>query len=92
MHAGFFDVFHDSAENHVRSIGQRIHIDFRSFLEELIDQHGPRRPHQRRLRDVILHRVHVVRDHHGAPAKHVAGPHEHGQANFSRHASRFLRH
>ena len=91
MDSSFLDVLHDSADDHVCSISQRIYIDFCGFFEELIDQDGPRGPHERRLRNVILNRVHVVGDHHRASAKHVARPHQHWQSDFSGDARSFLR-
>ncbi len=91
MHAGFFNVLHDSADDHVGSVGQRVHIDFRGFLKELIDQHRFRRAHQCGLGDVILHGVHVIGNHHGAATEHIARPDQDRQADFAGHAGRFFR-
>ncbi len=72
------------------AVGERVDVHFRGFLEELIDQHRPRRAHQRSLRDVFLHGVHVVGDDHGAAAQHVAGAHQHRQADLAGDASGFF--
>ena len=91
MDAGLFDVLHDPADDHVGPVGQRIHVHFGGFFQELIDQHGSRRTHQRRLRHIFLHGVDVVRDHHRTPAQHVTGTHQHRHTNLARHARRFFR-
>ncbi len=91
MHAGLLDVFHNSADHHVGAVGQRIDIDFRRFFQKLIDQHGTRRAHHRRLRHVFLHGVHVVRDDHRAPAKHVARPHQDRHADLTSNTRCFFR-
>ena len=91
VHAGFFDVLHDAADDHAVAVGKRVHVDFGRFFQELIDEHGARGSHQRGLRDVLLHGVDVVRDDHGAATEHVAGANEHRQADFARHARGFFR-
>ena len=90
MHAGLFDVFHDPADHHHLAVGQSVHVHFRGFLEELIDQHRTRGTHQRRLRHVILHRLQIVGDDHGAPAQNVAGPHQHRQTDLLGNANGLL--
>jgi hypothetical protein len=37
--ARLFDVLHDAADGHVLAIAQCIHIDFKSVVEKMIDQH-----------------------------------------------------
>ncbi len=91
MHTRFLDVFHNPADDHVGTVSQRVHIDFRSFFQKLIDQHGTRRPHHGRLRHIFLHGVHVIRDDHRTSAQHVTWPYENWQPNFSGHARRFFR-
>ena len=91
MHAGLLDVLHNAADHDGFAIRQSIHIHFDRFLEELIDQHRPRGPQQRGLRHVLLHRLQIVSDYHGAPAKHVAGPHQYWQADLFGHTCGFLR-
>src|SRR2546422_4462948 len=38
--------------SYVRAVGQRVHVHLGSGFQELVDQHWPRRAHQRRLRHV----------------------------------------
>ena len=90
MHAGFFDVLHDAADNHIRAVGERVHVHFRGFFKELVDQHGARRAHQSGLRHVVLHGVDVIGDDHGTAAEHVARAHQHRQTNFPGYTRGFL--
>src|SRR5712664_363118 len=92
MHAGFFDVLHDAADDYIGSVGEGIHVHFRGFFQELVNEHGPSRAHQRGLRDIFLHRVHVVGNHHGAAAEDITRAHENRQTNLSRNARGFFRH
>ena len=39
VNAGFFDVLHDSADDDVFAVGERVHVDFDRVFEEVIDQH-----------------------------------------------------
>ncbi len=39
MNAGFFDVLHDSADDDVFAVGERVDIDFNRVFEKVIDQH-----------------------------------------------------
>ena len=59
-------------QDHVFAIGQRVHIHFRRVFQELVDQDRSLwircRPHQRSLRNVFLHRLEIVRNHHCASA------------------------
>ena len=89
--AGLFDVFHDAADDHIFAVGERIDVDFGGFLEELVDQNGPRRAHQRGPRDIFLHRVEIVGDDHGAATQHVTGAHQDGQSDLARRRARPLR-
>ena len=91
MHACFFNVLHDAADDDLGAVGERVHVHFGRFFEELIDQNGARRPHQGGLRDVILHRVDVVRDDHGAATEHITRAHQHRQADFAGHARSLFR-
>ncbi len=91
MHAGFFDVLHDAADDHAVAVGEGVHINFGGLFEELIDEHGASRAHQRGLRDVFLHGVGVVSDDHCTSAENVAGADEYRQANFAREARGFFR-
>src|SRR5579859_13295 len=91
VHAGFFDVLHDAANDHIGAVGEGVHVHFRRFFEELINQHGPSRPHQRRLSDIALYCVDVIRDNHGPAAKYVTRAHQYGQADLRGHARGFFR-
>ena len=92
MHAGFFDVFHDAADDNVLAVGEGIDVDFGGFFEELVNQDWARGAHHGGLCDVFLHGVDVVGDDHGAAAEDVARTDEHGQPNFAGNAGGFFRH
>src|SRR5580692_7938988 len=91
VHPGFFDVLHDAANDDIFPVGESIDIDFRGFFEKLINQNRPRGAHHRGLCDVLLHRVYVVGDDHGAPAENVAWADKNRHADFGGNARRFFR-
>ena len=45
VHASFFDVLHDSADDDSMAVGERVNVNFGGFFEELIDQHRTRGAH-----------------------------------------------
>src|SRR6266446_3650519 len=92
MHAGFFNVLHDAADDHVGSVGEGIHVHFRGFLEELINEHRPGRTHEGGLRDIFLNGVHVVGNHHRTTTQDVAWAPENRQTDFPGDARSFFRH
>ena len=92
MHAGLFDVFHDAANHHIVAVGDGVHVHFGRFFQELIDQHGTRRTHQRRLRHIFLNGIQIVGDHHGAPAQNVTRAHQDREANIRGDPRGFFRH
>jgi len=91
VHAGFLDVFHNAADDDVGAVGESVNVYLRGFFQELIDQHGFCRAHQRGLRDVLLHGVYIVGDDHGAAAQDVTGANQNWQADFSGYARGFFR-
>ncbi len=74
------------------AVRERVHVYFGRLFQELIDQYRPRRAHERCLRDIFLHSVHVIGDHHGAATQHVTRPHQHRQTNFGGNARRLFGH
>ena len=84
MHAGFFDVLHDAADDHFGAVGEGVDVDFGGFFQKLIDEHGTRGTHHGGLRYVFLHGIDVVGDDHRPAAENVAGANQHGQADFAR--------
>ena len=68
-----------------------VRINLGRFFQELIDEHGSRWPHHCCLRYVLLHGVHVVRNDHRSPAKHVTRPHQNRHADLAGHTRRFFR-
>ncbi len=92
MHARFLDVLHDARDQHVAIlIGERIHIHFGGVFEKPVDQHRPLLREDHRLVHVAADHLFVVGDHHGAPAQHVAGPHQHRIAEAASHRAGFFR-
>ena len=73
------------------AIGQGVNVNFSRFFQKLIDEHRPRRAHQRGLRDVFLHGVCVVGDYHGATAEYVTRTHQNRQSDFARQTRGFFR-
>ena len=84
MNSSLLDVLHNSADDHVFAIRQSVDVDFDGVFEEVIDEYRP----VVRVFDGFLHVAHdgllVISDDHGAPAKHVGGPHQHRKANAFR--------
>ena len=86
VHAGFFDVLHDAGDQHgAGGIGKRVDVHFGGVFQEPVDQHRAVLREDHRLLHVAAHGVFVVGDHHGAPAQHVAGAHQHREADGARH-------
>ncbi len=81
MNAGFFDVLHDSADDHVFAVGERVDIDLGGRFEEVVDEHRPLLRVFDRFFHVAVDGVVVVSDDHGASAEHIGGAHEHGIAD-----------
>ena len=90
VNAGFFDVLHDAADDHVFAVRKRVHVHFDRVFEEVIDQHRP----VLRILDRFLHvaddHLFVVGDHHGASAEHIRRPHQHRISNSVRALDRFF--
>src|SRR5260370_30439257 len=80
--AGFFNVLHDSADDHVVAVGERVNINFDRVFKEVVDEHGA----VLRIFDGFFHVADdgffVVGDDHGASAKHIRRTHENGIADF----------
>ena len=91
MHARLFDVLHDACDQHVFAIRERIHVHFRGVFQKPVDQHRAILREGHRLAHVFAHGVFVVGDHHGAPAQHIAGPHQHGIPDPPRDGACLLR-
>ena len=71
MDAGLLDVLHDAADEHLRSITDRVDVDLDRVLDEAIDQHRVGRVKPGGLLHVgDEHRL-LVDDLHAAPAQHV---------------------
>ncbi len=86
MDAGFFDVFHHPADEHLAGrVAQRVDVDFDGVFEEAVDQHGALGRQAALLAQAAepSQLVHgraqcglVVDDRHGPSTKDVAGPYE----------------
>ena len=85
VHAGLLDVLHDAGDQHVVAVGQRVHVHFGGVFQEAVDQHRALLREGDGLAHVLADRLLVVGDHHGAPAQHVAGPHQHRVADARGH-------
>lgn len=91
MHAGFFDVFHQPADQHVAVlVGNDVHVHFHRVVEEAVQQH-------RRIVGDLDRVTHIARqvgfavdDFHRAAAQHVARAHHQRIADFARQHQGFL--
>ena len=90
MHAGFLDVLHDAGDQHVGAVAERVHVHFGGVIQEAVHQHGAVLREGHRLAHVLAHHLLVVGDHHGAPAQHIAGTHQHRIADARGHRAGFL--
>ena len=98
MDAGFFDVLHHTADEHLTGlVANRINVDFGRILQEAIDEHrtAGRQPALATERAEALHLRHclrefgvVVHDAHRSTTKHVTGSHEHRITGLRRHRTR----
>ena len=66
MDAGFFNVLHDSADDDIFAVGERIHVNFYRVFEEVIDEHRAVLRVLDRFFHVACDGLFVVGDNHGA--------------------------
>ena len=90
MDSCFFDVLHDSADDHVLTVRKRIDIDFDCAFQEVVDQHRAFLGILDRLFHVADDTLVVVRNHHGPSAKHIGRPHQHRVAHAPRSCDRLF--
>ena len=88
MNAGLLDVFHDSADEHVATIADRIDVDFDRIIQESIEQHRTLVRDLHRIGHVGAQIVFVEDDFHGASTKHVGWAHDQGEAHLTRERQR----
>ena len=60
MDTGFFDVFHDAADDDVGAVGESVHVHFDGVFQETINQDGAGRAHEGGLGDVVLNGLQIV--------------------------------
>ena len=82
MDAGFLDVLHDPADEHVLAVGERVDVDLDGVGEVRVDQHRRLARHHHRLGDVAVELRRVVDDLHGAAAEHVRRADDHREADL----------
>src|SRR5215472_14278434 len=95
MYAGLFDVLHDSGDDHIFAIGDRIDVHFRRIFEELIDEDWTLRIREaaelRGLHNVLLNSFQIVGNNDRAPTENVARTHEYRKTNLRCDGDRFGR-
>ena len=91
VHARLLDVLHDPADDDVLAVVDRVHVELRGVVQELIDEPRGGGRGLDRLPHVLGELRVRVDDLHGAAAEHVARPHEHGVADTSRRLERLVR-
>ena len=84
MNAGLFDVFHDSADDHVGSVADAIDINFNCVVEKPVQQDGRLLRDLHGLSHVALEVLVAVHDLHRAATEHIAGAHHKRVADFLR--------
>ena len=94
VHAGFFDVFHHSADQHLTGVvADGVDIDLGRVLQESVNQNGTLRRQatlatQRPEPGELCHRagqmIAIVDDLHRPAAEHVARADQHGKADTVR--------
>ena len=81
VHARLFDVLHDAAdEGAPLGVTQTIYVTFDGVVQKTIEQHGGVIGDFDRFAHVAFQVTLLMHDFHGAPAQHVTGAHEHGEA------------
>ena len=84
VNSSFFDMLHDSADDDVLAIRERIYVNFDRVLKKVVDKDGA----VVRVLDCLFHVVDdtlfIVGDHHGAATEHIRWPHEHGISDTPR--------
>ena len=88
MHAGFFDVFHDTANQNFLAIRNGVHIHFNRIIQKPVQQNR----HALRENFCVLNccahiafEVGLRMDNlHRAPTQYVTGAHHQGIADFQR--------
>ena len=91
MHAGFLDVLHDAADQHVAfGVGDDVDVDFAGMIEEAVEQHRRGFGDAHGLADVARKIGVVVHDLHRAAAEHVARAHDERIADLARERERFV--
>ncbi len=90
MYASLFDVLHDPANHNVFTVRQRVDVDFNRVFQKVIDQHRAVVRILHRFFHVANDRFFVVGNHHGASAKHIRRPHQHGISDPTRAINRFV--
>ena len=81
MDARFLDMLHDSADDYVFAVGERVYVYFNCVFEEMIDEHRA----VLRILDCLFHvaddSFFIVGNDHGASAENVGGTHQHWVSN-----------
>ena len=84
MNSGFFDVFHDSADDCDLAVRNRINVNFDCVFQKLVDQNRLVRRNINSLGHVRLQRLLVVTNHHRTATKNIAGANKNRIADSSR--------
>ena len=81
MDARFFDVLHDTGNDDVGPVADRIDIDFDRVFEKFVDQDRLTLSNDKRFGNKLFELRRVVADFHRPTAKHKARPHEERKAD-----------
>ncbi len=88
MDARLLDVLQDAADHRPFAVGDEVDVELGRVLEVAVDQDRVAARDLGGERHELLDRLLVVADRHGAPAEHVARPHEYRVAEPARHGER----
>ncbi len=85
MDAALLDVLEHRTHVAALAVGERIHVELNSVLEEGVEVDGAVGRDERCLRHIRHEVLVVVDDRHAAAAQHVARPHDEGIPHAARH-------
>ncbi len=90
MDPRFLDVLHDRADQHLLAVRDRVNVDLRGLVQELIDEHrfSPRDSYC--FTHVAHQLLFVVHDLHRSSAEHVGWADEYGEPYACRDLLRFV--
>ena len=82
MNPCLFDVLHDTADNHLLPVGERIDVHFAGVVQEAVKQDRRIVRYLYRLAHVAFEIARFIDDFHRPTAQHIRGTHDQRVPNF----------